>query len=78
MTAEHSDCNTILNSTNVDIITSSGLTRLLMWCQIILYNIHPFTKSAFEVTGLDGVFTLAADKPAAMAILRSNWPALTL
>jgi anti-anti-sigma regulatory factor len=49
-----------------------------MWCQIILYNIHPFTKSAFEVTGLDDVFTLAADKPAAMTVLRSNWPALTL
>lgn len=78
MTTEHSDCNAILNFANVDIITSSGLTRLLMWCQIILYNIHPFTKSAFEVTGLNGIFTLAADKPVAVAVLRSNWPALTL
>jgi anti-anti-sigma regulatory factor len=49
-----------------------------MWRQIILYKIHPFTKSTFEITGLDGVFTLAADKLAAMAVLRSNWPALTL
>lgn len=78
MTAEHSDCNTILNFTNVDIITSSSLTRLLMWRQIILYNIHPFTKNAFEVTGLDDVFMLAADKLAAIAVLRSKWPALTL
>lgn len=78
MTAEHSDCNTILNFTNVDIVTSSGLARLLMWCQIILYNIHPFTKSAFEVTRLDGVFAFAADKLAAVAFLRSNWSALTL
>jgi len=78
MTAENSDCNTILNFTNANIITSSGLTRLLMWRQIILYNIHPITKSAFEVTGLDGVFTLAADKLTAMAVLRSNRPALTL
>jgi anti-anti-sigma factor len=86
MTAEHSDCNVILNFKNVDIITSSSLTRLLklqqtllaLGCQMVLCNIHPFTKSAFEVTGLDGVFTLAADKPAAMAVLRGNWPAPTL
>jgi len=49
-----------------------------MWRQIILYNIHPFTKNAFEVTGLDDVFMLAADKLAAIAVLRSKWPALTL
>ena len=86
MTAEHSDCNVILNFKNIDIITSSSLTRLLnlrqtllaLGCQMVLCNIHPFTKGAFEVTGLDGVFTLAADKPAAMAVLRSNWPVPTL
>jgi anti-anti-sigma factor len=82
MTAEHSDCNVILNFTNVDIITSSSLTRLLklrqtlfaLGHQMILCNIHSFTKSAFEVTGLDGVFTLAADQPAAVMVIRSNWP----
>ena len=86
MTAEHSDCNVILNFKNIDIITSSSLTRLLelrqtllaLKRQMVLCNIHSFTKGAFEVTGLDGVFTLAADKPAAMAVLRSNWPVPTL
>jgi len=86
MTAEHSDCNVILNFKNIDIITSSSLTRLLelrqtllaLGHQMVLCNIHPFTKSAFEITGLDGVFTLAADKPAAVAVLRSNWPVPTL
>ena len=86
MTAEHSDCNVILNFKNVDIITSSSLTRLLklrqtllaLGHQMVLCNIHLFTKSAFEITGLDGVFTLAVDKAAAMAVLRSNWLATTL
>jgi anti-anti-sigma factor len=85
ITAEHSDCNVILDFTYVDIITSSSLTKLLKLRQtllasgrhLILYGIHPFTKSAFEVTGLNGVFELAADKPAALAIIRSTWPAPT-
>jgi len=45
---------------------------------MVLCDISPFTKSAFEVTGLDGVFVLAADKPAAMAVLRSNQTVPTL
>jgi anti-anti-sigma regulatory factor len=79
MTAEHSNCNVILNFKNIDIITSSSLTRLHKFRQtlpplehqMVLCNIHPFTKSAFEVASLDGFFTLAADKPAAVTVLRS-------
>jgi anti-anti-sigma factor len=74
------DCNVILDFTNVDIITSSSLTKLLKLRQtlqasghqMVLCSIHPFTKSAFEVTGLDGVFALAADRPSSAAILRSG------
>jgi anti-anti-sigma factor len=85
ITAEHSDCNVILDFTYVDIITSSSLTKLLKLRQtvlassrrLIICNLHQFTKSAFEVTGLNGVFELAADKPAALAILRSTWSAPT-
>ena len=66
MTTEHSNCNVILNFQNIGIITSSSLTRLLMGCQMVLCNIHPFTKSAFEV------FTLAADKLVAVVVLSSN------
>jgi anti-anti-sigma factor len=83
--AERSDCNVILDFTHVDIITSSSLTKLLKLRQTLLASgrhlvlccLHPFTKSAFEVTGLDGVFELADDKPAALAILRSGLPAPT-
>jgi anti-anti-sigma factor len=84
--AERSDCNVILDFAYVDIITSSSLTRLLKLRQallatsrhLILCGLHPFTKSAFEITGLNGVFELAADRPAAMAILRSGLPVPTL
>jgi anti-anti-sigma factor len=85
ITAEHSDCNVILDFAYVDIITSSSLTKLLNLRQtllasgrhLVICGLHPFTKSAFEVTGLNGVFELAVDKPAALAILRSGLPALT-
>jgi anti-anti-sigma factor len=78
--AEHTGCNVILDFTRVDIITSSSLTKLLKLRQAVLgagrhlifCSIHPFTKSAFEVTGLDGVFELARDMPAAMAVVRSG------
>lgn len=78
--SQQSDSNIILDLTHIDIITSSSLTMLLKLRQIlfdkghqmVLCSIHPFTRSAFEVTGLNGVFELAADKPAALAILRSG------
>jgi anti-anti-sigma factor len=79
-TSQRPDCNVILDFTNVDIITSSSLTKLLKLRQtllaagrqMVLCSIHPFTKSAFEVTGLDGVFALAADRPSGVVILRSG------
>jgi anti-anti-sigma factor len=78
--SQQSDSNIILDLTYVDIITSSSLTKLLKLRQtlfatghqMVLCSIHPFTRSAFEVTGLNGIFELAADKPAAVAILRSG------
>ena len=84
-TSQRPDCNVILDFTNVDIITSSSLTKLLKLRQtllaagrqMVLCSIHPFTKSAFEVTGLDGVFALAADRPSGVVILRSGRLVLT-
>ena len=78
--ADRSDCNVILDFTYVDIITSPALSKLLKLRQtlldsgyrLIFFSIHPFTRSAFMITGLDGIFELAVDKPAALAILRSG------
>jgi anti-anti-sigma factor len=77
---EKPDCNIILDFAYVDIITSSSLTKLLKLRQtllasgrrVILCGLHPFTRSAFEVTGLNGVFELAADKQAGLSILFSG------
>jgi anti-anti-sigma factor len=78
--AERPDCNIILDFAYVDIITSSSLTMLLKLRQtllasgkgLILCGLHPFTRSAFEVTGLNGIFDLAADKQAGLTILSSG------
>ncbi len=78
--AERSGYNVILDFTFVDIITSSSLTKLLKLRQtvmasgkrLVLCGMHPFTRSAFEVTGLNGVFDLAADKQAALEVVNSG------
>ena len=80
ISTEKSGCNIILNFAHVDIITSSSLTKLLKLRQtlhasgrrLVLCGLHPFTRSAFEVTGLNGIFELAADKQAGYAILISG------
>lgn len=77
---EKPDCNIILDFAHVDIIASSSLTKLLKLRQmllatgrrLVLCGLHPFTRSAFEVTGLNGVFELAADKQAGLSILLSG------
>ncbi len=77
--------NVIVSFVCVDIVRSSSLTKLLelrralVMCgrQLVLCNIHPLTQSIMEVTGLNRVFATAADKEAAVAVIRSNSPALT-
>jgi anti-anti-sigma factor len=75
---ERPGCSVILDFSSVDIITSSSLTKLLKLRQtllgfgrhLVICSIHPFTKSAFEVTGLDGVFEFVDDKFIALASLQ--------
>ena len=76
---DRGDCDVIIDFSDVDIITSSSLSTLLVLRQsltdcghrLIFCNINTFTKSAFKVTGLDGIFELADDKSAASAELQS-------
>ena len=75
------DCDVILDFTSVDIITSPSLAKLLKLRQVlldaghrlILCSVHPFTRSAFMITGLEGLFELADDKSDALAVLQSEW-----
>jgi len=76
---DRGDCDVILDFSNVDIITSTSLAKLLKLRQslidcghrLILCSVNPFTKGAFNVTGLDGVFELADDRLAASAQLEA-------
>jgi anti-anti-sigma factor len=76
---DRADCNIVLDFTKVDIITSPSLSKLLKLRQallesghhLILCGIHPFTRSAFMITGLDGIFELAADRQAALAAIHN-------
>ncbi len=76
---DRGDCDVILDFSKVDIITSSSLAKLLKLRQfladsdhrLIFCSINSFTKSAFKITGLDGIFELADDKFAATEKLQN-------
>ncbi len=72
------DCDLILDFSDVDIMASSSLAQLLRLRQLlldcghrlILCGVNSFTRSAFKVTGLEGIFELVDDKAAASAELQ--------
>jgi len=76
---DRGDCDVILDFSNVDIITSSSLSKLLKLRQLltdcghrlVFCSMNNFTKSAFNITGLDGIFELTDDKFAASEELQS-------
>lgn len=75
---DRGDCDVVVDFSDVDIITSSSLSKLLKLrklltdCEhrLIFCNVAPATKGIFTVTGLDGVFDLADDKFIALASLQ--------
>jgi anti-anti-sigma factor len=75
---DRGDCDVVVDFSDVDIITSSSLSKLLRLrklladCghRLIFCNVAAATKGIFTVTGLDGVFELADDKFVALASLQ--------
>ena len=75
---DRGDCDVVVDFTNVDIITSSSLSKLLKLrkllgdCnhRLVFCSVAAATKGVFTVTGLDGVFEFAADKFVALAGLQ--------
>ena len=75
---DRGDCDVVIDFSDIDIITSSSLSKLLRLrklltdCghQFIFCNVAPATKGIFSVTGLDGVFDLVDDKFVALASLQ--------
>ncbi|MHC4103376.1 MAG: STAS domain-containing protein [Planctomycetota bacterium] len=75
---DRGDCDVVIDFSNVDIVTSSSLSKflklrkLLADCghRLIFCNVAAATKGIFTVTGLDGIFELADDKFVALASLQ--------
>jgi anti-anti-sigma factor len=78
MARDRGDCDVVVDFSNVDIVTSSSLSKMLKLrklladCghRLIFCNVAPATKGIFTVTGLDGIFELADDKFVALASLQ--------
>ena len=75
---DRADCNIIVDFSEVDIITSSGISALLTLnkmitdskFQLILCNVSKATKNIFDVIGLLEVFDFINDKFLALASLQ--------
>lgn len=78
MVRDRGDCDVVVDFSEVDIVTSSSLSKLLKLhkllvdCghRLIFCNVAPATRGIFTVTGLDGVFELVDDKFVALAGLQ--------
>ncbi|MHC4571864.1 MAG: STAS domain-containing protein [Planctomycetota bacterium] len=78
ITRDRGDCDVVIDFSNVDIVTSSSLSKLLKLrklladCghRLVFCNVAAATKGIFTVTGLDGVFEVADDKFVALASLQ--------
>jgi anti-anti-sigma factor len=78
-------CDVVIDFSRVDIVTSSSLSKLLklrkllMDCNhsLLLCSVARATKGIFSVTALDSVFTMVADKAAAIYEINKNQPTMT-
>mgnify|MGYP001320337367 CR=1 FL=1 len=75
---DRGDCDVVMDFSDVDIVTSSSLSKflkirkLLADCghKLVFCNVAAATKGIFTVTGIDGIFEFAEDKFVALASLQ--------
>ena len=74
---DRGDCDVVIDFANVDIVTSSSLSKLLKLRKMLadcghrlFCSVAAATRGIFTVTGLDGIFELADDKFVALASLQ--------
>ena len=75
---DRGDCDVVMDFSDVDIVTSSSLSKflkirkLLADCghRLVFCNVAAATKGIFTVTGIDGIFEFAEDKFVALAGLQ--------
>ena len=69
------DCDVVIDFSNVEIFTSTGISNLMILQgllrerghQLILCNVPPLTMNIFRVADLDKVFEFVDDKQTALA-----------
>ncbi len=77
MVRNRGDCDVVIDFSHVDIVTSSSLSKLLKLRKslsdsghkLVLCSVSPATKGIFMITGVDGHFEFANDKPEVLASL---------
>jgi anti-anti-sigma factor len=75
---DRGDCEVVIDFSDVDIITSSSLSKLLKLrklvgdCghRLVFCSVAPATRGIFTITGLDGIFEIVDDKFVALASLQ--------
>ena len=75
---DRGDCDVVIDFSEVDIVTSSSLSKMLKLrklltdCghKLLFCGVAAATRGVFTVTGLDGVFEFADDKFVALASLQ--------
>jgi len=75
---DRGNCDVVIDFSEVDIVTSSSLSKLLKLrklladCghKLVFCNVAAATRGILTVTGLDGVFELVDDKFVALASLQ--------
>lgn len=75
---DRGDCEVVIDFSDVDIITSSSLSKLLKLRKLVgdcghrllFCSVAPATKGIFTITGLDGIFEMVDDKFVALASLQ--------
>ena len=78
MLRDRGDCDVVVGFSQVDIVTSSSISKLLRLRKLmvdcgrhcVFCNVAPATKGIFSVTGIDGIFEFVEDKFTALAGLQ--------
>ena len=77
---DKNDCDVVIDFSNVEILTSSSIAKMLKLRKVIrdarrsllLSSVSPRTKEIFVVTGIDSVFEFVDDKTIGLASLQLN------
>jgi anti-anti-sigma factor len=75
MVRDRGDCDVVIDFSDVDIVTSSSLSKLLKLRKmlsdsghkLVLCSVSSATKGIFMITGLDGNFEFADDRSVVLA-----------